>query len=86
LWRVRNIQRARVRNVETAERDSVLAIDGAGDVAEGQVMSLDLAERASVSLDAHDPAGMPMRSSRRMTNRTTDQTIGRRRLDREGHL
>jgi hypothetical protein len=35
-------------------------------------MSLDLAERASVSLDAHDRAGMPMRSSRPMTNRTTD--------------
>jgi hypothetical protein len=39
---------------------------------EGQVMSLDLAEQASVSLDAHDLAGMPMRSSRPMTNRTTD--------------
>jgi hypothetical protein len=58
--------------VETAGRDSVLVTEGAGDVAEGQMTILDLAERASVSLDAHDRAVVPMRSSRRMTKRTTD--------------
>jgi hypothetical protein len=72
LWRVKHIQRARVRSVETAERASVLAIDGAGDVAERQVMSPDPAERAFVSLDDHGRAGMPMRSSRRVTKQTTD--------------
>jgi hypothetical protein len=57
LWRDKTIQRARVRNVETAERDSVLAIDGIGVAADARVMILDLAERASVRPRRPRPSG-----------------------------
>ena len=72
-WKVKRSQTARVRSVVVADLGAcVAAPEAAGGVAESQVTILDQAERACVSLDDRDRAGMPIRSNRRATKRTTD--------------
>jgi hypothetical protein len=76
---VKTIQTARVHGLDATEPVGVPGTQGAGAVAERQVTILECqvtilerAERACVSLDARDRAGMAIRSSRRVTTRTTD--------------
>jgi hypothetical protein len=78
---VKTIQTAKVHGLDDADRLGILATEGPGAGAEGQVtiperaereMIPERAERAFVSLDARDRAGMAIRSSRRVTTRTTD--------------
>jgi hypothetical protein len=76
---VKTIQTARVHGLDATERVGVPGTQGAGAVAEGQVTILEgqvtileRAQRACVSLDARDRAGMAIQSSRRVTTRTTD--------------
>ena len=64
------------RGEVAAAGSSIVAPEAAGGVVESQATILDRAERACVSLDAGDRAGMAIRSSRRVTKRTTDQTFG----------
>jgi hypothetical protein len=80
---VKAVQTARVHGPDATERVDALGTQGAGAVAEAQVMMLEgqvtileRAERACVSLDARDRAGMAIRSSRRVTAPTTDWSIG----------
>lgn len=81
-WRVKKSQTGR-RGEVAAAGSSIVAPEAAGGVVESQATILDRAERASGSLDDRDRAGMPTRSSRRVTKRTTDQTFGVARcLDR----
>jgi hypothetical protein len=75
-WRVKKSQTGRIRGVVAAAGSSIVAPEAAGGVAESQATILDRAERASASLDDRDRAGMPIRSNRRVTKRTTDWTIG----------
>lgn len=76
---VKTIQTARVNGPDATERVDALGTQGAGAVAEAQVMMLEgqvtilgRAERACVSLDAPDRAGMAIRLSRRVAAPTTD--------------
>lgn len=69
---VKTIQTARIHGVDAAERVGVRGTEGAGAVVEAQVTILTLAERACVSLDARNRAEMAIRSSCRVTTRTTD--------------
>jgi hypothetical protein len=77
---VTTIQTAKIHGLAD-ERMGVRASEGPGAGAEGQVTIPERAERACVSLDARDRAGMAIRSSRRVTTRTSDSTIRRFRLD-----
>jgi hypothetical protein len=77
------IQTARIHGRDATAGVGALGTQGAGAVAEaqlmmleGQVTILERAERACVSLDARDRAGMAIRSSRRVTAPTTDWPIG----------
>jgi hypothetical protein len=70
-WRVKTSQTARVRVVAAAGARVALG-EAAGGVAENRVTILDRGERVCVSLDDRDRAGMPIRSNRRVTKRTTD--------------
>jgi hypothetical protein len=78
---VKTIQTARFHGLDVTERVGVPGTQGAGAGAEGQVTIPERAEReaiperaerACVSLDARDRAGMAIRSSRRVTTRTSD--------------
>jgi hypothetical protein len=75
---VKTIQTARVHGLDVTERVGVPGTQGAGAVAQARVTLMDQvtiperAERACVSLDARDRAGMAVRSSRRVTTRTSD--------------
>src|ERR1700729_3255731 len=71
-WMVKTIQTARIHGVGAAEGGGAPATEGAGAVAEGQMTILERADRASASLDARNRAEMAIRSSRRVTTRTTD--------------
>lgn len=71
-WIVKTTETARIHSVGAAEQLGVPATGGAGAVAEGQVMILERAERACASLDARNRTGMAIRSSCRVTTRTTD--------------
>ena len=91
---VTTIQAAKIHG-RADERMGVRASEGLGAGAEGQVTiperakretTPERAERACVSLDARDRAGMAIRSSRRVTTRTSDSTIRRFRLDRAAAL
>ena len=70
-WIVKTIQTAKVHGLDD-ERMGVPATEGLGAGAEGQVTIPERVERACVSLDARDRAGMGIRSSRRLTTRTSD--------------
>jgi hypothetical protein len=75
---VKTIQTARVHGLDATEGVGVPGTQGAGGVAEAQVTLLsqvtivEQAERACVSLDARDRAGIAIRSSRRVTTPMPD--------------
>jgi hypothetical protein len=69
---IKTIQAATIHDVDAAERVGVPGTEGAGAAGEAQVTILTRAERACVSLDARNRAEMAIRSSCRMTTRTTD--------------
>jgi hypothetical protein len=71
-WIVRTTETARIHSVDAAEQLGVTATGDAGAVAEGQVTILERAEGACASLDARNRTEMAIRSSCRVTTRTTD--------------
>jgi hypothetical protein len=72
-WKVKRSQTVRVHGGVAADPGACVAPpEPGGGVAESQVTVLERAERACVSLDDRDRAGMPIRSNRRVTKRTTD--------------